>query len=432
MAASEASRTTAPDAGTGADSEERRTDYTAVAAGAAAGAGVGAGPHAHSSSLSPALASPSLQLQPGAVPFQTGTTSTPTRAGEGAGAGDGADNSGGRSETSPEGARGHQPTDAQMRAQARAQPDEDGHHSDQGADDSVARMIRQAIEMTPAAAAPPPEGWLAIEGQHRGGAGGEGGEGVVEGRSGGLERQTGAESAQAAGGQAIGRQGPSLDEVTQSSLPERAEDQPPRGSADDGASTAKTWSDVETASAAPRAVQAAGAEQRQPGTSAQVSSAVQQTRSAEGPSLVQVSAAAGVGSMQATLSSGGAAAGTAPPPPAGSEPLTVATAPVSEGTGATPAPSAATPTAADSSTTSPASAPGTAAPSAYPKGRGPGSRQRWTPTEDQRLIEYVQAEPPLTWEEIGTRMGRRATGCSMRWYKYLREKFDGESPVFAL
>ena len=56
-------------------------------------------------------------------------------------------------------------------------------------------------------------------------------------------------------------------------------------------------------------------------------------------------------------------------------------------------------------------------------GRGPGSRARWTPAEDRKLVQFVHySDPPLTWDEIGAKMGRAATGCSMRWYKYLRDK----------
>ncbi|BGP35604.1 CRISPR system Cascade subunit CasD [Rhodotorula toruloides] len=64
--------------------------------------------------------------------------------------------------------------------------------------------------------------------------------------------------------------------------------------------------------------------------------------------------------------------------------------------------------------------------------KGPGSRARWTPAEDARLIELVKIDPPLTWNEIGARMGRPPTGCGMRWYKFLRERVaedDGEEAV---
>lgn len=65
-------------------------------------------------------------------------------------------------------------------------------------------------------------------------------------------------------------------------------------------------------------------------------------------------------------------------------------------------------------------------PPASKPGRGPGSRARWTPAEDRKLIQFVHyADPPLTWDEIGAKMGRAATGCSMRWYKFLRDKSSG-------
>lgn len=78
---------------------------------------------------------------------------------------------------------------------------------------------------------------------------------------------------------------------------------------------------------------------------------------------------------------------------------------------------------------------GSASPSSASASRpakGPGSRARWTPAEDARLIELVKIDPPLTWNEIGARMGRPPTGCGMRWYKFLRERVaedDGEEAV---
>ncbi|GAA5881415.1 hypothetical protein JCM3774_004368, partial [Rhodotorula dairenensis] len=79
---------------------------------------------------------------------------------------------------------------------------------------------------------------------------------------------------------------------------------------------------------------------------------------------------------------------------------------------AAPAPAASTSTSTSTSTHKP--------------GRGPGSRARWTPAEDRKLIQFVHyADPPLTWDEIGAKMGRAATGCSMRWYKFLRDKSGG-------
>ncbi|GAA5895441.1 hypothetical protein JCM8208_005236, partial [Rhodotorula glutinis] len=70
----------------------------------------------------------------------------------------------------------------------------------------------------------------------------------------------------------------------------------------------------------------------------------------------------------------------------------------------------------------PAPAPPPAPSSAPRRGRGPGSRARWTPAEDAHLVHLVRVVPPLTWNEIGADMGRAPTGCSMRWYKFLRER----------
>jgi len=71
------------------------------------------------------------------------------------------------------------------------------------------------------------------------------------------------------------------------------------------------------------------------------------------------------------------------------------------------------------SSTSSAPAPPAPAPS---RGRGPGSRARWSASEDDRLVHLVRVVPPLTWNEIGAEMGRAPTGCSMRWYKFLRDR----------
>ncbi|GAA5948192.1 hypothetical protein JCM3775_000334, partial [Rhodotorula graminis] len=70
-----------------------------------------------------------------------------------------------------------------------------------------------------------------------------------------------------------------------------------------------------------------------------------------------------------------------------------------------------------------APAPSTAAAtSTRTRGRGPGSRARWTAREDAHLVHLVRVVPPLTWNEIGAAMGRAPTGCSMRWYKFLRDR----------
>ncbi|GAA5991834.1 hypothetical protein JCM11641_002119, partial [Rhodosporidiobolus odoratus] len=70
-----------------------------------------------------------------------------------------------------------------------------------------------------------------------------------------------------------------------------------------------------------------------------------------------------------------------------------------------------------------------AAPSPAPSTRptsGPGSRQRWTPAEDAELVKLVKQVPPLTWTEIGEKMGRKGGGCGMRWYKVLRARVETE------
>ncbi|GAA5943064.1 hypothetical protein JCM1841_006468 [Sporobolomyces salmonicolor] len=69
-------------------------------------------------------------------------------------------------------------------------------------------------------------------------------------------------------------------------------------------------------------------------------------------------------------------------------------------------------------------------PSTKAKG-GKGQRVRWTPQEDARLIELVKEEPPLTWTQIGERMGRAGAGCAMRWYNFVR-KGVGEAEAVAL
>ncbi|GAA6039520.1 hypothetical protein JCM8097_008364 [Rhodosporidiobolus ruineniae] len=57
---------------------------------------------------------------------------------------------------------------------------------------------------------------------------------------------------------------------------------------------------------------------------------------------------------------------------------------------------------------------------------GPGSRRRWTPAEDADLVRLVKEVPPLTWTQIGERMGRKGSGCGMRWYKVLRDRVAKE------
>lgn len=110
-----------------------------------------------------------------------------------------------------------------------------------------------------------------------------------------------------------------------------------------------------------------------------------------------------------------------PLPPGGLAQVHPAPAPAAEPSPPPPAAGAATADPADS-----ASAPSR-------PGRGPGSRARWTAAEDAHLVHLVRVVPPLTWSEIGESMSRPPTGCSMRWYKFLRDKVAkgemGESPL---
>ncbi|GAA5999776.1 hypothetical protein JCM10207_005905 [Rhodosporidiobolus poonsookiae] len=74
----------------------------------------------------------------------------------------------------------------------------------------------------------------------------------------------------------------------------------------------------------------------------------------------------------------------------------------------------------------PVSVPSTSAPASQRPGTGPGSRARWTPGEDAALVRLVKELPPLTWGEIGERMGRKGSACGMRWYKFLRARVEQE------
>ncbi|GAA6059668.1 hypothetical protein JCM10212_000055 [Sporobolomyces blumeae] len=49
-------------------------------------------------------------------------------------------------------------------------------------------------------------------------------------------------------------------------------------------------------------------------------------------------------------------------------------------------------------------------------------RSRWTLEEDETLIQLVKEEPPLTWTQMGERMGRPGAGCAMRWYNFVRQQ----------
>ncbi|GAA5859287.1 hypothetical protein JCM8547_008953 [Rhodosporidiobolus lusitaniae] len=86
-----------------------------------------------------------------------------------------------------------------------------------------------------------------------------------------------------------------------------------------------------------------------------------------------------------------------------------------------PPPPAQPPAPSSSSLVPPSSVPPVARPLS-----GPGSRQRWTASEDAELIRLVKLLPPLTWAEIGEKMGRKGGGCGMRWYKVLRERLAKE------
>ena len=72
---------------------------------------------------------------------------------------------------------------------------------------------------------------------------------------------------------------------------------------------------------------------------------------------------------------------------------------------------------------------GTPSPSATPASGANGkksARIRWTPQEDEELIRLVKEEPPLTWTQMGERMGRPGAGCAMRWYNFVRQQVGGE------
>ncbi|GAA5970205.1 hypothetical protein JCM8115_000774 [Rhodotorula mucilaginosa] len=133
-----------------------------------------------------------------------------------------------------------------------------------------------------------------------------------------------------------------------------------------------------------------------------------------------------VGEMGAATVETGPATTTSPTLTAAAAPLGAARSPSSQSplpatTPTTAATATATATAAIDGTTTTTTTSNT--PTTSKPGRGPGSRARWTPAEDRKLVQFVHySDPPLTWDEIGAKMGRAATGCSMRWYKYLRDK----------
>ncbi|GJN94020.1 hypothetical protein Rhopal_007083-T1 [Rhodotorula paludigena] len=127
--------------------------------------------------------------------------------------------------------------------------------------------------------------------------------------------------------------------------------------------------------------------------------------------LVRAAAMGGAAPATAQTDSTGYGAATAE----GAAPSTSATGPPLDGA---PPPAAASAVDQDAAADAPTYVD---APAQRP-GRGPGSRARWTPQEDQTLVDLVRIDPPLTWTEIGKRMGRPGTGCGMRWYKFLRDK----------
>ncbi|GAA5830420.1 hypothetical protein JCM3766R1_002710 [Sporobolomyces carnicolor] len=59
------------------------------------------------------------------------------------------------------------------------------------------------------------------------------------------------------------------------------------------------------------------------------------------------------------------------------------------------------------------------------------TRIRWTAQEDEILINLIKEEPPLTWTQMGERMGRPGAGCAMRWYNFIRQQV-GEAEAFEL
>ncbi|GAA6020711.1 hypothetical protein JCM11491_000524 [Sporobolomyces phaffii] len=66
--------------------------------------------------------------------------------------------------------------------------------------------------------------------------------------------------------------------------------------------------------------------------------------------------------------------------------------------------------------------PDAAAASQYLAGRNKSTRVRWTPAEDEELVKLIKEEPPLTWTQMGERLGRPGAGCAMRWYNFVRQQ----------
>ncbi|KAM0787318.1 hypothetical protein ACM66B_007091 [Microbotryomycetes sp. NB124-2] len=51
---------------------------------------------------------------------------------------------------------------------------------------------------------------------------------------------------------------------------------------------------------------------------------------------------------------------------------------------------------------------------------------RWTAEEDEQLIEYVKKDPPLSWTEIGEKLGKRGQVAGQRWYNVLSVREENQ------
>ncbi|KAK4048638.1 C2H2-type domain-containing protein [Microbotryomycetes sp. JL201] len=54
------------------------------------------------------------------------------------------------------------------------------------------------------------------------------------------------------------------------------------------------------------------------------------------------------------------------------------------------------------------------------------SASRWTAEEDDQLIEFVKVSPPLSWTEIGEKLGKRGQVAGQRWYNVLKEREENK------
>lgn len=78
--------------------------------------------------------------------------------------------------------------------------------------------------------------------------------------------------------------------------------------------------------------------------------------------------------------------------------------------------------------------------STRPSRRGPyvpqtynkSTRAKWTKAEDDKLLELIKHQPPLSWTAIADQLeGRKSGGVQLRWYNFLRAlQGDGEYRVF--